>query len=216
MRDLEERLRAELGRDTPEPAVGASDVLAHVYARQRASIVRRTVAAASLAVAVAIGVPVVVAGTGDDPVNLPPPATQPATTPPASTPHVPLGNPPPRTTAFPGVPSYLTITDTPPDPPHRMPTGAATRFWVGDAGSPVAGLVWVRQPSEPFGLPGTVVELPRGIGGDTRALVTDDPGKDVTHMRTYDPSGDQDFVLVHGGDTSARLQVIRSILAGLR
>ncbi|GAA1873379.1 hypothetical protein [Asanoa iriomotensis] len=210
MPDLDEQLRAEFNRDEPEPEARA--VLDTVYARERKARVRRGVAGALLVGAVALAVPVAASALGDGGPTTVVPAAPSTAASPSGTPHVPLGNPPPRTVAFPGIPSYLGIAAAPPSGSFRVPTGAETRFYTSPAGSPVEGLAWVRQPSEPVGLPGLVVELPRNAYGDLQALVTDDPWQKALYMQSFAPSGDNDFVIVYGGDTDARTQVIVSIL----
>jgi len=220
MPDLDDRLRAEFRRDDTAGMVPAAEVIERVYARRRTSAVRRGVAGAVLVGAAALAVPVVVTAAGDDGATAPVPATTTPLTPaaPTLTPsppgetHVPLGNPSPRTVAFPGVPESFKVAENPPDQPFDVPAGDAVRYWVTPAGSPVAGLVWVRQPHTPTGLPGLVFELPPGISGDTQTLATDDPWENVLHMSAYSPSGDQDFLIVYGGDSDARKQVIVSII----
>ncbi|GIF46359.1 hypothetical protein DFJ67_4984 [Asanoa ferruginea] len=131
----------------------------------------------------------------------------------APTPSV-LGHPAPRTIGLAGLPDYLRPTGVTPGPAFRLPAGTERTSYSAAAGAPVAGLVWVRQPVDPFGLPGGVVELRPGLLNDgTRLLVTDDTATDAAHLRAWSPSGDSDYLLVYGGDAAARRSVLESIVA---
>ena len=210
MADLDEQLRAEFRREGSDPVL--SVVLDNVYARQRIATVRRTVVTVLLVAATATAVPFVVVAGGD---NGRPPASTATPERPAPTPSesvATLGNPPRRTEAFPGVPSYLEAGAVPRDLPFTVPEGDQRRFYTGPEDAPVAGLVWVRQPVEPYGLPGLQVPLPPGSTGGTSVLVTDDEWEDVAYLRSFSPSGDNDLVIVYGGDKAARVHVITSIV----
>ncbi|BCJ70187.1 hypothetical protein [Polymorphospora rubra] len=222
MRDLDEMLRAELSRQDADPPISAAAVLRNVYARRRTARVAGTAAAAIAVVGIGIGAQGVVGSLGGGP-GLTTGATHStpvtASTPPASAatgapPDVP-GHPTPRSEWLAGIPAYLTVAPgAEPARGVRVPGGGDRIVYSATAGSPVSGLVVIRNPAHMPAVPGSPVDLrPESVRDGTKTLVSDDTNAQATYLEAWSPSGRTWYAVVYGGDGNARQSVLESIAA---